>query len=386
VIGRARHSAYESKIMHEHPNIEAQLTAENEELRRRIAALEEGERRFRKYFHQGLIGMAAVSLEHGWLEINDRLCEILGYPKEELLQKNWMELTHPDDLDVAVQHFRRLVSGEVDHYTLDKRYIRKDGSPVYTTIAVQAFYRENGTVDCVVGLMEDITERKRAEEALQQQHRTLKHLLQSSDHERQLIAYDIHDGLAQQLAGAILQFQIYEHAKDTNPDQATKAFHGGLALLRQGHSEARRIISGVRPPILDESGVVAAVAHLVHDPSVAQGPKIEFYSRAEFDRLPSILENAIYRIVQEGLVNARKHSASPKVRISLVQRGDRVRIEIRDWGIGFDPKTVKKNRFGLAGIRERARLLGGKCRIRTAPGAGTSLVVELPLLPRELRE
>lgn len=196
----------------------------------------------------------------------------------------------------------------------------------------------------------------------------------------------IHDGLAQLLAGAIMQFQIYEHAKDAHPAQATKAYKGGVALLRQGHAEARRIISGVRPPILDESGVIAAVAHLVHDPSVEPGPKIDFHSRTEFDRLPPILENAIYRIVQEGLTNARKHSKSPKVRVSLVQRGDQVRIEIRDWGIGFDPKAVKENRFGLAGIQERARLLGGKCGIHSTLGEGTSIVVELPLLLKEPEE
>ena len=171
--------------------------------------------------------------------------------------------------------------------------------------------------------------------------------------------------------------------KDTNPDQATKAYHGGVMLLRQGHSEARRIISGVRPPILDESGVVAAIAHLVHDPAIAQGPEIRVHSDVTFTRLAPVLENAIYRIVQEGLTNARKHSQSPNVRISLLQRGDQIRIEIRDWGIGFDPKAVKKSHFGLAGIRERARVLGGKCGIRSTLGEGTFITVELPLHLKE---
>lgn len=90
-------------------------------------------------------------------------------------------------------------------------------------------------------------------------------MLRASDHERQLIAYDIHDGLAQQLAGAIMQFQTYGHLKRTRPKEAAKAFDAGTTMLHQGHSEARRLISGVRPPILDESGVVAAIAHLVND-------------------------------------------------------------------------------------------------------------------------
>ncbi len=87
-------------------------------------------------------------------------------------------------------------------------------------------------------------------------------------------------------------------------------------------------------------------------------------------------------IVQEGLTNARTHSKSEKIVVNLVQRGDRLRIEIRDWGVGFDPKNVQKNRFGLDGIRERARILGGKCSIKSKPGKGTSIVVELPVVER----
>ncbi len=156
-----------------------------------------------------------------------------------------------------------------------------------------------------------------------------------------------------------------------------------MTMLRQGHFEARRLISGVRPPILDESGVVAAIAHLVSDQSRPKGPKIDYHSRVDFDRLAATLENAVYRIVQEGLTNACQHSKSEKVRVSLVQRGDRVQIEIRDWGIGFDIRSVQENRFGLVGIRQRARLLGGKCSIRSKTGKGTRVVVELPVVVSE---
>jgi PAS domain S-box-containing protein len=229
----------------------------------------------------------------------------------------------------------------------------------------------------------DVTERKRAQEALQRQHRTLEHMLRASDHERQLIAYDIHDGLAQQLAGAIMQLQVYDHLKPSRPDEAQKAYDGGVTLLRQAHFEARRLISGVRPPILDESGILAAIAHLVNEQSFQGGPEITFRSNVKFRRLAAVEENAIYRIVQEALANASKHSKSKMVQITLRQRGQRVCLQIQDWGVGFDLKTVRRNRFGLAGVRERARLLGGKCRIDSKPNQGTRIVVELPLAERE---
>ena len=102
-----------------------------------------------------------------------------------------------------------------------------------------------------------------------------------------------------------------------------------------------------------------------------------------FKRLEPVLENAIYRIIQEGLTNARRHSKSDKVRISLVQEDDHVRIEIEDWGIGFDTGSVKGNVYGLIGIRERARLLRGHATIESKQGGGTRIVVELPLMAAE---
>ena len=242
---------------------------------------------------------------------------------------------------------------------------------------------ERGEPAYLATVFTDITERKQAEEALRREHRTLKYLLQASDHERQVIAYEIHDELAQQLAGAIMQFETYSHQKDAKPKEAAKAFAAGMTMLQQGHFEARRLIAGVRPPILDESGVLAAVAHLVNEQNRLNGPNIEYCSRATFDRLAPIVENSIYRIVQEGLTNACQHSKSERVRVSIRQRDDHIRIEIRDWGVGFDPKRRGKGCYGLAGIRQRARLLGGKCSIQSKAGKGTWIAVEMPVVETE---
>jgi PAS domain S-box-containing protein len=472
-------------------------------------SLRQSERRFRNYFEQGLIGMAVTSLDKRWLEVNDRLCEILGYRREELVQTNWAALTHPDDVEPNLRLFNPLVAGEIDHFTLNKRYLKKDGSIVHATIHTRAFRKDDGTVDHIVTLIEDITARKQAEEALrisEEKYRTLvetspdavmmldlgEHItlasqravelygaerveellgrnpleffvpedqqrfltnlrrtvdegvtrdveytfvrkdgtrlageasaaairdvsgrptgcvaivrdmterrqaqealererqslwrmLQASDHERQTISYEIHDGLAQYLAAATMQFQAHDSLGKNSPKEAKKAYETATELVRQAHSESRRLISEVRPPVIDEDGIETAISHLVHEQRRRGGPKIECHSDVQFGRLPAVLENALYRIVQEALTNACKHSKSKKVTVSMTQEGQDVRLEVRDWGIGFDPESVGEGHFGLEGIRQRVRLLGGRLTIETTPGSGTLVQVVVPILEK----
>ncbi len=316
---------------------------------------------------------------HRFVRANRAICRMLGYARGELLSLS-VEDIHPETaLPHVERQFQDLVEGKLP--TSDELpVLRKDGSILYAVISTNlATYNDRS---CLVGFFHDVTERRRAQEALEREQRTLKHLLQSSDHERQLIAYEIHDGLAQQLAGAIMQFQVYDHVKGTKPADAASAFQAGMTMLQQSHFETRRLISGVRPPILDEEGIVAAVSHLVNEERRKNGPKIEYLSHVEFDRLTPILENAVYRIVQEALANACQHSQSKKVRVELEQSGDSLRIQVRDYGVGFRLDEIKGDRFGLEGICERARLLGGKADIQSEKGKGTRIEVELPVVPR----
>jgi PAS domain S-box-containing protein len=308
---------------------------------------------------------------------NSAMCRMLGYSKEELLEASIRDIHPPEAVADDLQRFQAIAESQAS-VQQERPVLRKDGSVFYADITGQRIVYEGRP--CVLAFFRDVSERKQAQEALQREHRTLKHLLESSDHERQLIAYEIHDGLAQQLAGAIMQFQTFSHLKDRQPQPAAKAYDAGMTMLQQGHFEARRLIAGVRPPVLDEEGIVAAVAHLVHEQSRLEKANIEYRSRVDFDRLAPTLENAIYRIAQEGLANACQHSRSKEVRVSLLQRKDHVRIEVQDWGVGFQPKQVRKGCYGLLGMRQRARLLGGKCSIRSTLGNGTRVTVELPIV------
>src|SRR6266850_2743923 len=129
---------------------------------------------FRRYFELGLIGMAITSPEKGCIEVNDEICKILGYQRSELLGMTWAELTHPDDLAADVANFERVMAGELDGYSMDKRWIRKDGQVIYATISVKCLRREDGAVDYFVAFLQDITARKQAEDALARSHSELE--------------------------------------------------------------------------------------------------------------------------------------------------------------------------------------------------------------------
>jgi len=137
--------------------------------RERIATeLQTSEERMRLFFERQIVGMAITSPQKGWVQVNDELCRMLGYSREELFGSTWAELTHPDDLQPDLEQFERLLTGAIDEYSMEKRFIRKDGSVVWTELSVGCVRFANGTVDFILALLIDITERKQAEEELRE--------------------------------------------------------------------------------------------------------------------------------------------------------------------------------------------------------------------------
>jgi len=129
------------------------------------------EARLRSFFDLPLLGFAITSPEKGWLAVNDRLCEMLGYSREELLATTWAQLTHPEDLSANMVQFARMLAGEIDSYSLEKRYVRKGGEVIWASIAAGCVRKSDGSVDYLCTLLQDITARKKAELRVQQLNR-----------------------------------------------------------------------------------------------------------------------------------------------------------------------------------------------------------------------
>jgi signal transduction histidine kinase len=219
----------------------------------------------------------------------------------------------------------------------------------------------------------------RANEQLQRDKRHLEQLTMLQDRERQLIGFEIHDGLVQLLAGAKMRLEGLADLGSQDPKTAKESLDWGIKALDSSIKEARGLINDLRPPCLEGVGVVGAVGGLVQEIRDKGHCKVEFICTVLFNRLPWPLENTIFRVVQEGLANACRHSKSERVRLELGEREGQLRIEVQDWGIGFNPQAVGHDHFGLESIRQRARVFGGQATIESRPGEGTRVVVDLPL-------
>jgi len=217
------------------------------------------------------------------------------------------------------------------------------------------------------------------EAALRAERAALRALLETLERERRVISYEIHDGLAQSLASAALHLDACAHGLAAGvPASASRK---EVAAARQGVGaaleEARRLINGLRPPMLDELGMVAALESLVIEARAA-GIEVDFDHAPDLPEVAPQVATAIFRIVQESLSNVRRHSGAGRARVGVGMEGGGVALEVADDGVGFDPSGVGERGFGLEGIRQRARLFGREALVESAPGRGTRIRVTLP--------
>ncbi len=208
-------------------------------------------------------------------------------------------------------------------------------------------------------------------------------LMAAQEEERRRVALEVHDGLTQVAMGAHQQLQAFFH--DPHPDsaRARKRLDRALELVQQTTEEARRVIADLRPTTLDDFGLATAVQSQVEELR-ADGWEVSYDEALGQERLPAEIETALYRVAREALWNVRKHAGTSWVGIALERWGEKVHLEVRDSGRGFDQSAVPGGggpgeRVGLTSMRERVALLGGDFEIRSRVGEGTTVVVEVPL-------
>ncbi|MHB8862269.1 MAG: sensor histidine kinase [Pirellulaceae bacterium] len=263
--------------------------------------------------------------------------------------------------------------------TLEVRFTRRFGQPAWQLMRIGPVRTQDKTTGLVV-LASDITSQKQAIQKLRSEEELLRDLLELQDRERRMVAYEIHDGFIQDVVGARMILQGVRQSLITAAPTSLEAFDSVVSLLGRAVNEGRRLISELRPMIIDEMGIIDAVEFLVSEEESRGDIAITFTHRMERERLPAILQATIFRIARESLNNARRHGAATRAEIRLTQIGtSSLILEIQDNGVGFNPDTVPTDRYGLVGIRERAELFGGGSTIESAPGQGTRITVKLAI-------
>ena len=203
--------------------------------------------------------------------------------------------------------------------------------------------------------------------------------------ERNRLAREIHDTIAQELAALTMQLEVADSlagARNNDDPRLGTAVGRALGLARSALDEARRSVLDLREAPLEGRTLEAAFESIAADARTAnpRGPVVEVVVDAPADdALPAAVEQGLYRIAQQAVTNAVRHARAARVVVRLTRFADAVELRVEDDGEGFDPPAVAGDRFGLVGMRERARLLGGRLVVESAPGTGTAIDVRVPI-------
>ena len=208
-------------------------------------------------------------------------------------------------------------------------------------------------------------------------------VMAAQEEERRRVAYEVHDSLTQLCVAAYRRLEIFAEDHASHSERERKELARITELVRRSIGESRRVIADLRPTTLDDFGLATAVRMQV-ETLREDGYTAFFTETLGGERLPVILETALYRVAQEALNNTRKHAGAERISIVLERGGGAVRLEVRDWGRGFDSSKIAGSagpgeRVGLSSMRERISLLGGVLEINSEPGVGTSVVATVPL-------
>jgi len=333
------------------------------------------EKLWRYLFEEASLGIAVEDTEGKLLLTNRAFCSMLGYSNEELCRMHCAQFSHPEDSQDDWALFQQLRTGPIDRYSLEKRYVKKDGTQIWGRLNVSILRSVEGP-SLVFALVEDITGRKQTEDALS---RMTRRLLEAQEQERTRIARDLHDDFNQRLA--MLAIEIEQLREDLQGPS-----DGVLRRLDELHKHTLEISEDVQAlahelhsPKLDYLGIAVAMKSFCKQFSERQNVKIDF-SDEGLTTVPRDISLCLFRVLQEALHNALKHSGVRHFNVELRGASDAVQLTVRDSGVGFDSEVAMKGSgLGLTSIKERLKLVEGSLSINSQANAGTTIQACVPL-------
>lgn len=338
------------------------------------------EQKYRLLFSANPLAMWMLSLpEYEIIEANDSALKQYGYTREEFLGLDVLNLRPAEDSEKFEQKTNKEFRGI--HYAGVWRHIRKDGNIIYVNIITHDTWYEGRAVRLVLG--NEVTEQYLAEEKLKESYSSIKrlteHLNSIREQERLHIAREIHDELGQLLTVLKMDVSWLNRRLQPEPGPVKDKLSDLSGLLDTTVKTVRRISSELRPSLIDDLGLVAAMEWHIEEFSKRSGIECTAeFSEGELNLSDSV-KIGLYRILQESLTNVARHAQAKKVHVLLQKTQNQLILSIEDDGIGFDESKRKRKTLGLIGARERAEGIGGTYFISGATGKGTQVRVVIPL-------
>jgi PAS domain S-box-containing protein len=361
------------------------ITRDVTELKLAEEQLRKSEERWRAVFENSAAGIGLSDLASGRiLSTNVALQKMLGYSEEELLALSFLDITYEGDREANRRLLTELREGKRSSFKMQKRYRCKDHSLIWASVHVSILPGTESIPRLCMAIVENVTERKRAQEELQhsfEQLRALTARLQViREEERKSVAREIHDELGQALTAIKIDLASLMRELPADQQQQWKRPDSILELVDQTIQSVRRISAELRPGILDDLGLVAAVEWATEEFEARTGTRCRLDLPGNDIEIDQESATAMFRIFQETLTNVARHANASEVGVRLAKENGDLTLEVHDNGIGIGAKQLSDGRsFGILGMRERAALLGGKLTIIAAPEKGTTVRVRIPV-------
>jgi PAS domain S-box-containing protein len=355
-----------------------------------IEALRESEARFRTVFECATIGIALLDMEGRLLETNPAFQSMLGYSRDELQNMVFCLFAHPEDAAPCMSQFQEVAAKKRESYQMEKRYLRKDGETVWCYLTVSRLRSPVGESQFAIAMVEDLTQRKQAEERIKNYQEQLRSLASElsllEERERRSLATDLHDHIGQILA--LAQIKLGELKKSAASTPLAGPLDEVRHLLEQTIKTTRSLTFELSPPILYDLGFEAAVEWFAEHLQDQHHLEVKVLKDKQPRPMDAETRVLLFKAVRELMINVAKHAQAQHLQVAIGREGPDFEVQVIDDGVGFDPAqidtpAVKTRSFGLFSIRERLRHIGGRLEVESAPGQGTRVSLTVPLWTQE---